>query len=93
MKHLKIKNKVRFTISMLILFFIIQFIFQFLFHIAFSYQAPNYQEVIVSESETLWSIASHLEGNISENIYKIQKINQLENCNIYIGQSLKIPSS
>ena len=53
---------------------------------AFSYQAPQYEEVLVSQGDTLWSLASELNGNIHENIYENQKANQLTDCYIYIGQ-------
>lgn len=91
MKHLRIKNKFRFTVSMCIIFvFIISFI-SAITSKTFSYQIPIYDNVVVSQGDTLWSLARSLEGNIHENIYKIQKINNLTDCNIYVGQTLKIP--
>lgn len=91
MKHLRIKNKIRFTISMCIIFvFIISFI-SAITSKTFSYQTPRYESVIVSQGDTLWSLARSLEGNIHENIYEIQKINHITDCNIYVGQTLKIP--
>lgn len=91
MKHLKIKNKVRFTVSMVILFAIVFSIFTSITSKAFSYQEPKYTEITVSYGDTLWSIAKELDGKINENIYNIQKINNLEDCNIYEGQKLLIP--
>ena len=91
MKHLKIKNKARFTFSMFILFVIIISLFSMVTTKVFSYQEPKYSEITVSYGDTLWSIAKKLDGNINENIFNIQKINNLENCNIYEGQTLLIP--
>ena len=91
MKHLKIKNKVRFTVSMLITFVFLFSVVSALPSKAFSYQEPKYEEIVVAYGDTLWSIAGNLDGNINENIYIIQKINNLENCNIFEGQKLLIP--
>lgn len=92
MKRLKIKNKVRFTISIVILFAFAFSIFSSITSKVFSYQQPKYTEITISYGDTLWSIAKELDGKINENIYKIQKLNNLENCNIYEGQKLIIPS-
>ena len=91
MKHLKIKNKFRFTISMIIIFLISFSLITSITSKAFSYQVPQYEEVIISNGDTLWSLAQNLKGNIHENIYEIQQINELTDCNIYVGQTLKIP--
>lgn len=91
MKHLKIKNKFRFTISMIIIFLLFFSFINILTSKTFSYQAPTYEYITVSNGDTLWGFAQRLDGNIHENIYEIQKINELTSCNIYIGQKLKIP--
>ena len=91
MRHLKIKNKTRFTFSIFIIFVIIISLFSMFTSKVFSYQEPQYTEITISYGDTLWSIAQKLEGNINENIFNIQKINNLENCNIYEGQKLLIP--
>ena len=39
----------------------------------FSYEREIYENVIVCNGETLWSIASGLDGNVHENIYNIKK--------------------
>lgn len=91
MKHLKIRNKVRFTISMFIIFIIIMSAFSAITKKVFSYQESRYEKITVSYGDTLWSIAKDLNGNISENIYNIQKVNNLKDCNIFEGQTLLIP--
>ena len=92
MKHLRIKNKLRYTISMAVIFIFLFSIVNAISSKVFSYQQPQYDEVVVAYGDTLWTIASNLDGNIGENIYNIQKINNLENCNIFEGQILLIPS-
>ena len=32
----------------------------------FSHTAPEYKEIVISEGDTLWSIASNLQGNINK---------------------------
>ena len=91
MKHLKIKNKVRFTFSMFIIFLILTSIFSSITSKVFSHQEYKYIEITVAYGDTLWSIAQKLDGKISENIYTIQKINNLKDCNIFEGQKLLIP--
>lgn len=91
MKHLKIKNKVRFTFSMFIIFAIFLFVISSITSRVFSCQEIKYSQITISYGDTLWNIAKELEGNIHENIYNIQKINNLDNCNIYEGQHILIP--
>lgn len=88
---MRIKNLKRFIISMTILFTIISFLCSLLTNKVFSYTLPKYEKIVVSKGDTLWSIASELNGNIRENIYKIKKINNLETSYIYEGQELQIP--
>lgn len=91
MKHLRIKNKFRFTVSMIIILTIVFSVFTSITTKVFSHQKPVYAEITVSYGDTLWSIAKKLDGKINENIYNIQKINNLNDCNIYEGQRLLIP--
>ncbi|MBQ9267755.1 MAG: LysM peptidoglycan-binding domain-containing protein [Clostridia bacterium] len=60
-------------------------------NIVFSHEETKYEKVLVSNGDTLWSIASSLEGNINRNIYEIKKVNNLEKSNLYVGQELLIP--
>ena len=88
---MRIKNMKRFILSLSILFVLISFLCSMLYSKVFSYTAPEYIEIVVSEGDTLWSIASNLEGNVNENIYNIKKINKLNTSNIYVGQELLVP--
>ncbi len=88
---MRIKNLKRFIISMTILFTIISFLCSLLTNKVFSYTAPEYEKIVVSKGDTLWSIASELNGNIRENIYEIKKINNLKTSYIYEGQELQLP--
>lgn len=90
---MRIKNMKRFILSLSILFVLISFLCSMLCSKVFSYTAPEYKEIVVSEGDTLWSIASTLEGNVNENIYNIKKINKLNTSNIYVGQELLVPEA
>ena len=89
---MRITNIKRFIISMTIIFLIISFFFSMITNKVFSYTAPVYDEIVVVEGDTLWSIASKLNGNINKNIYEIKKINNLSSSSLSIGQELLIPS-
>lgn len=54
------------------------------------------KEVYINNNDTLWSIAGKIcekddSLNIQNVIIDIKKINNLENSNIYVGQTLFIP--
>ena len=88
---MRIKNLKRFIISMTILFTIISFLCSLLTNKVFSYTVPEDEKIVVSKGDTLWSIASELNGDIRENIYEIKKINNLKTSYIYEGQELQLP--
>lgn len=90
---MRIKNMPRFILSLTILFTVISFLTSMFVTKVFSREEEKYQSVIVCKGETLWSIASNLNGNINENIYNIKKLNNLVNSSIYVGQELIIPMS
>ena len=54
-------------------------------------EEEKYENIIVCAGETLWSIASNIDGNINENIYNIKKLNNLTSSILYIGQELIVP--
>lgn len=88
---MRIKNMPRFIFSMTILFIIVVSIISMITTKVLSYEKPTYEKIVVSNGDTLWSIASNLKGNINENIYHIREINHLEKANLSIGQELIIP--
>lgn len=88
---MRIKNKGRFIISMSIIFLILFIIFNMITTKVFSYEEQKLEKVIVSNGDTLWSIAKGLDGDINRNIFEIKRINNLEKSNIYVGQELLIP--
>lgn len=89
--NMKIKNMPRFIFSLTILFAVVSFVTSMFVTKVFSREPDQYENVIVCKGETLWSIASNLNGNINENVYTIKKINNLSNSSIYVGQELLIP--
>lgn len=88
---MRIKNMKRFILSLTILFIIISFLCSMITTKVFSYTAPEYEKIVISEGDTLWSIASNLKGNVNETIYEIKKINELNTSYIYAGQEILIP--
>ena len=90
---MKIKSMTKFMIGMTIIFTIISIVTNMFFYKVFSYEDKKYQNIIVCAGETLWSIASNLDGNINENIYNIKKLNNLNTSILYIGQELIIPAN
>lgn len=88
---MRIKNKGRFIISMSIIFLILFIIFNMITTKVFSYEEQKLEKVIVSNGDTLWSIAKGLDGDINRNIFEIKRINNLEKSNLFVGQELLIP--
>lgn len=89
---MRIVNLPRFIISMIIIVCILSFITSMLTTKVFSATPIQYENIVVSEGDTLWSIANNIGGNVNKNIYEIKRINRLESSMIYIGQELKIPT-
>jgi LysM repeat protein len=88
---MRIVNLPRFIISMIIIVCILSFITSMLTTKVFSATPIQYENIVVSEGDTLWSIANNIGGNVNKNIYEIKRINRLESSMIYIGQELQIP--
>lgn len=88
---MRIKNKVRFIISMSLIFLVMFLLVNMLTTKVFSHEEPRYEKVLVSNGDTLWTIAKGLDGDINKNIYEIKRVNNLEKSNIYVGQELLIP--
>ncbi len=88
---MRIVNLPRFIISMTIIVCIISFFVSMLTNVVFSATPIEYNSVIVAEGDTLWSIASEIEGNIRENVYIIRELNNIKGSIIYVGQELVVP--
>lgn len=88
---MRIKNMKRFIISMTIILTFIIFLCSIITNKVFSHEEQKYKTITISSGDTLWAIASELNGNINENIYNIKKINNLEKSNLHVGQELLIP--
>ena len=60
---------------------------------AYSTEIITYDTVYVESGDTLWEIASSYDNHlrIDEFIYKIQKLNNINNGEIYPGDTLLIP--
>ena len=87
----EIVNFPRFIIAVSIFACIISFAISMATSQVFSAEPIEYSSIVVAKGDTLWSIASELEGNTKENIYNIQIKNDLNGSIIYEGQELLIP--
>ena len=90
---MKINNFPRFIFFIIVVIFIISFCTNILTSTVFSASPEEYEPIIVSQGDTIWSIASNLGGNTEKNVYEIKKINNLSSSIIYVGQELKVPVS
>ena len=98
MKKYRIVKFIR-SISALLFIFIIM---MFLFASATSSHNENIEYKIISvvSGDTLWSIAEREQArnpyykgkDVREILYDIKEINNLENNNIYINQTIKVPT-
>lgn len=88
---MKIVNFPRFIISISIIACVASFFISMATAQVFSADIVEYDSVIVAKGETLWEIASQLNGDTQENIYNIKMKNNLESSIIYEGQTLLVP--
>ena len=89
---MKIVNLPRFIVAVTIIACVLSFIISMITVKVFSASPEVYDNVIVSEGDTIWSIASQIKGDINKNVYEIKKINNLKNSIIYVGQELQVPA-
>ena len=98
---MKITDKNKFITSCGITIALIVFIIILLTNISFSHTEVKYKKIYISSGDTLWAIAKleqsnnkYFENNdIRDIIYQIKKVNNLDNnCNLQIGEELKIPT-
>ena len=88
---MRIVNFPRFIISISIVACIVSFIMSMMMSQVLSAEPVRYDNIIVAKGDTLWGIASQLNGDIKENIYEIKVKNGLTNSIIHEGQSLLVP--
>jgi len=92
----RIVDKIRFSISILLISVIMIIIFSAFMH-SFTVSAINktdYIDVTVKPGDTIWRIArehTNEEKDIREVVYVISKINEIDNSIIHSGQVLKVP--
>lgn len=102
MKKMKIVNMKKFVRSICILIGIIIAIVLLFPKATLSHndgKQPNYETISVSQGDTLWSIASNQQENnpyytekdVRDIIKEIKKVNQLNNSELQIGQTIKVP--
>ena len=89
---MKIVNLPRFIVAVTIITCVLSFIVSMITVKVFSASPEVYDNVIVSDGDTIWSIASQIKGDINKNVYEIKKINNLKNSIIYVGQELQVPA-
>lgn len=85
---MRIVNKKRFIISITILMALIIT----LFNNCFAVKKVETEDYIVTNGDTLWSIAAeykHEKQDIREYVYQLRKLNNID-CIIYPGQEIKI---
>lgn len=90
---MKIVNMPKFIVFLIIVMFLISFCTSLLTKTVFSASPVEYDTVVVSKGDTIWSIASNLGGDINRNVYEIKKLNNIDNSIIFVGQKLLVPVS
>ena len=86
---MKIVNKKRFITAITIMLLRVISIF----NLCFAKEEVLTEAYVVSRGETLWSISSEYKKDgqdIRQYIYELREINNLNDCMIYPGQTIKI---
>lgn len=89
-KRYVLKNKMRFCLFIALVF--ASLFIMFSVNRVYGYKEPTYKTITVKGGDTLWSIASKYNNkrDIREYIYKLIKLNNLENSEIVEGSELKV---
>ena len=95
-KRTVIKNRVRFTIFMILAVSISSLLmFAFISPSKTNADAEHKtQTVYVGAGDTLWEIANtycDCEDDIRNTVYKIKKINNLKSADLVVGQAIEVP--
>lgn len=102
MKKVKIVNMKKFIRSICILIGVLVALILFFPKATLSHnekEHPNYETISVTKGDTLWSIASnqqntnpyYIEKDVRDIVKELKKVNQLNNSELQIGQTLKVP--
>ena len=84
---MRIVNKKRFITSITIMLLIVISIF----NLCFAKSEMITENYTISAGDTLWSIAcENADGDVRKYIYELREINNLNDCMIYPGQTIKI---
>lgn len=91
-KRFRLKNKRRFFMFLASVFMVLYLFSMIISAGAVSDEPCEYRTVKVQKGDTLWEIASaYCKGDIRENIFKIQQLNQIPQGIIHEGQVLRLP--
>ena len=67
------------------------YITQTLISKVFAEEPIHIEEYIVNAGDTLWSLGcEYANGDVREYVYNLRKLNNIDDCIIYPGQTLKI---
>ena len=98
--YMKLKNKVKFVRTILLVVGLILFINFLIPEKSYSYKELEYKKIAVLSGDTLWTIAKEEQENnayyhgkdVREIIQDIKKVNGLSNAGLRINQILEIPT-
>lgn len=95
-KHIRIKSKFRFITFLVLLILVLGIGFGRItgIGVANGVNEPEYATVEVNTGDTLWNIAERYASNdqdVREVVYKISRINDLDQDTITAGQTIKVP--
>lgn len=93
MKNYRVVNRRRFIMIVIILMMVAAAPVTFIK--AFANTENDNISIVVNEGDTLWEISKNYmpkDQDIRKSIYEIEKLNDLNSCNIKPGQVLMIPT-
>ena len=95
-KHYVLKNKRRFMITLAILISVISSIFLIATTKTEGYTELTYNEIVITNGDTLWDIAETTYGynsDIRKKVAVIKKANDMKTSELIVGQVLLIPNN
>lgn len=90
-KKYVLKNKKKFY-SFIFIISLVAFLIIYTNSVA-GYEEPQYQSIVVSSGDTLWSIAKKYgnDSDIREYIHKVKEINNLDSSVLYDNTAILVP--